>query len=131
MQDFCIAHLREIRWSALTFSHMLLPYLNSPLKSLQHKLHLLKLYIYGKKVGKKIQKSDSRTKIVFSLVLFRRKYDGVPPKSRTLLLVHLKRIGLCCNGFLERWCIRFIWSIHHNKFGQRKSRKFKISVLLI
>ena len=53
------------------------------------------------------------------------------PISRNLLFLHLKRIGLCCDIFLGSRHISFIRSIHCTKFGQRKSRKFKIFILLI
>ena len=53
------------------------------------------------------------------------------PKFRTLILMHLKEIELCYKIFLGSRCILFIRSIHCNKFGQRKSRKFKIFILLI
>ena len=43
----------------------------------------------------------------------------------------LKGIGLSCKIFLGNRCICFIRSIHRDKFGQKKSRKFQIFVLLI
>ena len=66
----------------------------------------------------------------FQLVLLKNKYDGVPQKSRNLLLVHLKGTGLCCNIFLGRSWIRLIRNIHRNKFEQRKWRRFKIFIML-
>ena len=66
----------------------------------------------------------------FQLVLLKNKYDGVPQKSRTLLLVHLEGTGRCCNIFLGRSWIRLIRNIHRNKFEQRKWQRFKIFIML-
>ena len=39
--------------------------------------------------------------IVVLIRTFEEQHDGVLPKSRTLLLVHLKGIGLRCNIFIR------------------------------
>ena len=100
IEDFRISHLRQIRWSALNFFRMFASNFNNTLKSLKYKFLMLKLYIYCKKVGKKTQKADSRRILQFLLVPFRETYCGVPPIFRTLILVHLKEIGLSMKIFL-------------------------------
>ena len=70
-------------------------------------------------------------KILILLLLFKDKYGGVPPIFRTPILVHLKEIELYRSIIFGNRCIHVIRSIHHNKFAQRNSRKFKCLVLLI
>ena len=52
------------------------------------------------KVIKEKRKVESRKNLWFSLVLFRNKYEELTPKFRTVILVNLKEIGLCCHIFL-------------------------------
>ena len=58
-------------------------------------------------------------RLFFSLVLFRSKYDGVPPILKTAILIHLKKIGHCCTIFLRTRCIPCIRNSHHCKFKER------------
>ena len=81
MEDFRIAHLRQVWYIALNFFRMTLPNFNSALKKFQHKCYLLKLYIYSEKVDKNIQNANRCKNSCFSLVLFRIKYGGVQQYS--------------------------------------------------
>ena len=79
-----------------------------------------KIPINSKKSARKIGKLKIKKVL---LLLFKEKYGGVSPIFRTLILMNLKEIDLCCNIFLGSRCIRFIRSTRHNKFAQRNSRK--------
>ena len=61
---------------------------------------MLKLYIYCKKVGKKIQNSVSPKLLQFLLVLFGETCSGAHPIFRTVILVHLKETGLFMKKFV-------------------------------
>ena len=50
-------------------------------------------------------KLEGRKSMCFSLVLFKSKYGGVPPIFGTVISVHLKGIGQCCNILLGGQCI--------------------------
>ena len=86
--------------------------------------------IKNKKSARKIGSLKiKKKKYLILLLLFKGKYSGVPPKCKTLILVHLKEVELCCIILLGSRCIRFIRSIHCNKFAQKNSRKFKSFIL--
>ena len=88
----------------------------------------MKLCIYNEKSGRKIGTLTIQ-KICGYISTCEGKYDGVPLEFRTLMLMHLKEIGLFCNIFFRSWCIHLIRSIHRNKSAQRNSRKCHIFYL--
>ena len=131
MEDFCNAYLRQIRLSALNFFPTLFRILIVFYKGGSISFKCWSFTFTEEKSGTKFGRLRTKT-LCFWLLLLKKKCNGLPLKSRTLLSVHLKEeVRACCKIFLGSRCIRFIRSIHSKKFGQRKSLKFEIFVLLI
>ena len=80
-------------------------------KGIQHNFYPLKVHICNKNSSRKVGNLKVK-KWDFLLVLFQGNYDGVPPIFRTLILTHLKGIGLCCGMFLESPCIHSFTSCY-------------------
>ena len=114
----------SIRWSGPNFNSCIFLSLQfwEILKGIQHKFYLLKVHIYMKKSSSIVESWKSKKCCAFLLVLFKGKHGGVPTTFRTLTLVHLIVVGLCCNIFLRSRCIYSFRSCYRYKFEQRKPK---------
>ena len=65
-------------------------------------------FVYTMKSQQEKSEDWKSKKLVVLLLLFKDKYGGVPSKLRTLILLHMKEIELCCNISLGSRCIHFI-----------------------
>ena len=126
IEDFRIDHVRLIRRSAPNIFDIFLRILIVTWKGSNTGCFNCWVFIFTEEKSCRKFRRLKAEKFVVLISTFEKQIWRMSPKSRTLLLVHLKGIRLCCNISLGSRCICFIKSIHRNKFGQRKSRKFKI-----
>ena len=108
--SFCLLQLSEI------------------LKGMKHNFYLLRPTFALKRHQGKSKIWNSKKWCACLLVLFKGKYGELHPIFRTLILVHVKGVGLCCDISLGSWRIHFFMSYYRHKFEHGVSKTIKIVV---